>query len=61
MIYKSCMTLRTLSYGNSGIFLFAGDAGFIFISSTVVVDRGKSKFAWARLFLQEQPRGLGST
>ena len=32
--YKSCITLRTLNYGNSGIFLMMGNAGFI--SSTVV-------------------------
>ena len=27
---KSCITLRTLSYGNSGTFLIMGDARFIF-------------------------------
>ena len=31
---KSCLTLRTLNYGNYGIFCFMGNAGFI--SSTVV-------------------------
>ena len=25
---KSCMTLRTLNYGNYGIFLIMGNAGF---------------------------------
>ena len=34
MIYKSCITLRTLNDGNSGIFLILGHAGFI--SSAVV-------------------------
>ena len=31
---KSCMTLRTLNYGNYGIFLIMGNAGFC--PSTVV-------------------------
>ena len=26
--YKSCMPLRTLNYGNDGIFLIMGNAGF---------------------------------
>ena len=29
MIYKSCITLRTLDYGNYGIFLMMGNAGLI--------------------------------
>ena len=32
--HKSCITLRALNYGNHGILLLAGNAGFI--SSTVV-------------------------
>ena len=27
--YKTCMTLRTLNYGNDGIFLLMGHAGFL--------------------------------
>ena len=38
MIYKSCVTLRTLNYGNYGIFLILGNARFI--SSTVVWGSG---------------------
>ena len=26
---ESCVTLRTLNYGNSGLFLIMGNAGFI--------------------------------
>ena len=33
MIKKSCISLRTLNYGNSGILFIMGNAGFI--SSTV--------------------------
>ena len=33
MILSSCIALRTLNYGNYGIFLIMGDAGFV--SSTV--------------------------
>ena len=29
MTHKSCITVRTLNYGNSGIFLIIGDAGYI--------------------------------
>ena len=32
--YKSCMTFRSINYGNYGMFLVMGNAGFI--SSTVV-------------------------
>ena len=32
---KSCITFRTLNYGNYGVFLIMGDAGFI--SSTVII------------------------
>ena len=35
--YKSCITLRTLNYGNNGIFLVMGNAGFV--SSAVPVNK----------------------
>ena len=36
--HKSCITLRTLNYGNYGIILIMGNAGFI--SSTVALKQG---------------------
>ena len=38
------MTLRTLNYGNYGIFLIMGNAGFC--PSTVVVDPGPQLGSW---------------
>ena len=38
MTLKSCMTLRTLNYGNYGIFLIMGNAGFC--PSTVILRSG---------------------
>ena len=52
MLQKSCITSRTLNYGNYGIFLAMGSAGFI--SSTVglfeVWDEGAAAHGGAGVF-----------
>ena len=72
-IYISCITLRTLNYGNIGIFLVMGNAGFI--SSTVGLSFVKScghlcasaqlaalvacvYVAWCKLRLNSKPQSL---
>ena len=72
-IYISCITLRTLNYGNIGIFLVMGNAGFI--SSTVGLSFVKScghlcafaqlaalvacvYVAWCILHLNSKPQSL---
>ena len=42
---KSCMTLRTLNYGNYGIFLIMGHAGFCPSAVAIDIEEAEGSFS----------------